>query len=516
MSKRTIVLIILDGFGIGKNDQSNPIYIVNPKNINHLKENFPFASLQASGIAVGLPWKEEGNSEVGHLTLGAGKVVYQNYPRITLAIRDQSFFKNEIIKKAFDHAKQNNSAVNLIGLLSDGNIHSSFEHIEALIKFAENEQVKNLNIHLITDGRDSPPTSSIDLLKKLPELAKNNLATIAGRYYAMDRDKHWDRTQKYYQVLIGEGIVIEGDIENYIKNTYQKKLNDEYVLPAIISKEKNIKDNDSIIFFNFREDRMRQIVDPFINKNFTDFPIKDLQNIFIATMVSYSDQFNAPAIYLKEIVENPLSKILSDNDKFQFKIAETEKYAHITYFFNGEKEAPFKNEYRILIPSKAEFHPESHPEMMADEITNRVIEAITEQSYDFILANYANPDIIAHTGNYEASLKAVEVIDEQVGKITKAVLENNAILIITSDHGNIERVVNSQTGEPETKHDISPVPIHLVAKEFEKRKSIKEIKQAEKLTIGILADVAPTILELINLPKPKEMTGQSLLRYLIS
>lgn len=519
MSKRTIILIILDGFGIGKNDQSNPIYVTNPKNINYLKENFPYAGLQASGIAVGLPWKEEGNSEVGHLTLGAGKVVYQNYPKITLAIRDQSFFKNEIIKKAFDHAKQNNSAINLIGLLSDGNIHSSFEHIEALIKFAENEstsgQIK-INIHLITDGRDSPPTSFLDLFKKLPELAKNNLATIAGRYYAMDRDKHWDKIQKYYQTLIGERTIIEENVENYIKNTYQKKLNDEYVLPAIISKEKIIKDNDSIIFFNFREDRMRQIVEPFINKNFTGFPIKNLKNMFIATMVSYSDQFNVPTIYQKEIVENPLSKILSDNDKFQFKIAETEKYAHITYFFNGEKEAPFKNEYRILIPSKEEFHPESHPEMMADEITNRVIEAIAEQSYDFILANYANSDIIAHTGNYEASLKAVEVIDEQIGKITKVTLENNAILIITSDHGNIERVINPQTGEPETKHDASPVPIYLIAKEFEKKKSIEEIKKLEKLTIGILADVAPTILELINLPKPKEMTGQSLLKYLIS
>ncbi|MBI4993804.1 2,3-bisphosphoglycerate-independent phosphoglycerate mutase [Candidatus Wolfebacteria bacterium] len=512
--KRTLVLIILDGWGIGRNDQSNPIHVINPPSINYLKENFPFASLQASGIAVGLPWGEEGNSEVGHLNIGSGKVVYQNYPRISLAIRDKSFFKNETILKAFDHAKKNNSAVNLIGLISDGVVHAAFEHLEALIEFAEMEKVEKLNIHLITDGRDSPPTSSINLLSRFPQKTKENIASISGRYFAMDRDNHWERTQKYYDVITNEGTETK-DFENYIKNTHSQGYNDEYIPPAIINSQKIIKENDAVIFFNFREDRMRQLTKVFVDKNFNQFPIKKFNNLFISTMISYSDEFNVPVAYSKEIIANPLSKILADSDKTQFKIAETEKYAHITYFFNGENEAPFKNEYRVLIPSRKELSHASHPEMMANEITSRVVEAINEGTYDFIVANYANPDIIAHTGNYDASLKAVEVIDQQIDKITKTILDKNAYLIITSDHGNIERLFNPITGEPETKHDPSPVPIHLVAKEFEKKKNPIEIKEAEKSTIGILADVAPTILEIMNLPKSKEMTGESLLKLLI-
>lgn len=512
--KRTLILIILDGWGIGRNDQSNPIYVANPTTINYLKENFPFASLQASGIAVGLPWGEEGNSEVGHLNIGSGKVVYQNYPRISLAIKDKSFFKNETILKAFEHAKKNNSAVNLIGLLSDGVVHAAFEHLEALIEFAEKEKIENLNIHLITDGRDSAPFSSPSLLNRLSPKARKNIASISGRYFAMDRDKHWDRIQKYYDTIINKNKEIE-DIEAYLKNSHSQGYTDEYIPPTLISAKKIVKENDAVIFFNFREDRMRQIVETFVNKNFSQFPVKKFSNLFIVQMISYSDQFNAPVAFQKEIIANPLSRILADLDKVQFKIAETEKYAHITYFFNGENETAFKNEYRILIPSRKELNHASHPEMMANEITSRIIEAINEGSYDFIVANYANPDIIAHTGNYDASLKAVKTIDQQIDKITKTVLDKNAILIITSDHGNIERLFNPLTGEPETKHDPNPVPIHLIAKEFEKKKNITEIKQAEKSTIGILADIAPTILEIMRIPKPKEMTGESLLKLLI-
>ncbi len=273
--KRSIVLIILDGWGIGKNDQLNPIFAANPKNINYIKANFPSACLQASGIAVGLPWSEEGNSEVGHLNIGTGKVIYQNFPLITAAIRDGNFFKNETIKNVFEHSKKNNSAVNLIGLLTDGNVHASLEHLEALFQFAEKERAQKINLHLITDGRDSGPTSSIELLQKIKNLKNynpKNLATISGRYYAMDRDKHWDRTQKYYQALIGDNAIIAEDVENHIKKTHTKGLNDEYVLPAIISSEKIIKENDAVLFFNFREDRMRQIVESFANKDFDKFP----------------------------------------------------------------------------------------------------------------------------------------------------------------------------------------------------------------------------------------------------
>lgn len=515
MSKRTFILLILDGWGIGRNDETNPIFKVQPKNINYLKANYPYAALQASGIAVGLPWGEEGNSEVGHLNIGAGKVLYQNYPRITLSIRDNSFFENKAIKDAFEHSIKNNSTVNLIGLLTSANVHASLKHLENLIKFAEQENVPKINLHLITDGRDSPPQSAIEILKKISFSEKTKLASIGGRYYGMDRDKHWDRIEIHYKTLIGNGEITD-NIENHIKNAYAKDLNDQYIFPASIGPEKKfIKSGDSIIFFNFREDRMRQIVDAFINENFDKFPIKKFSDIYVATMVSYDEKFKIPIAFPKETVDNPLSKVLSDNGKIQFKIAETEKYAHITYFFNGQKELPFPNEYRMLIPSRNDVRHDNHPEMMAIEITSRIIEAIEEGSYDFILANFANPDMIAHTGNYEATIKAIEIIDEQIGKIMKTIFERNGVLMITSDHGNAERLFNPMTGEPETQHDMSPVPIHLAAKEYYQPKSETKINQAEKTTIGILADVAPTILELMNIQKPKEITGQSLLKFLL-
>ncbi|MEK9154662.1 MAG: 2,3-bisphosphoglycerate-independent phosphoglycerate mutase [Patescibacteria group bacterium] len=515
MSKRTVVLIILDGWGIGKHDASNPIFQIKPKNIEFIKSNFPAGALQASGIAVGLPWQEEGNSEVGHLNIGAGKVIYQNYPKISLAIREESFFKNEVLKAAFDHAKKNNSAVNLIGLLTDANVHASYEHLKALIEFSKRENVEKLNLHLITDGRDSPPQSAIELINRLGD-EKSKLASVAGRYYGMDRDKHWDRTQNYYSAITGNGIITDlNNLENHIKGAYEKGLNDEYVVPTLIGPEKRfISDNDAVIFFNFREDRMRQIVDSFITKDFDKFPRKLLSNLYIATLVGYDNRFSVPVAFSKDASENPLSKILADNNKTQFRIAETEKYAHVTYFFNGEKELPFQNEFRVIIPSRSDIHHDEHPEMRAREITERLLSALEEEGYDFILANLANADMVAHTGNYEATVEAIKIIDEEVGKIVSAVLEHNDFLIITSDHGNAERMFNPLTGEPETKHDPSPVPIYLVAKEFQRPKTEIEMDAAEKNTIGILADVAPTILEIMGIPKPKEITGQSLLKFL--
>ncbi|MEK7555607.1 MAG: 2,3-bisphosphoglycerate-independent phosphoglycerate mutase [Patescibacteria group bacterium] len=527
--KRTIILVILDGWGIGRHDESNPIFTVKPSNIDYIKNNFPSGALQASGIAVGLPWGEEGNSEVGHLNLGAGKIVYQNYPRVTLSIQDGSFFKNSALKNAFEHTKKNNSRINFIGLLSKGNVHSSLEHLDALLKFAEQENLfGKVNLHLITDGRDSPPQSAIELLKRLP---KDRLASISGRYYAMDRNKNWDRIQKAYNALVGEGssILIE-DIENHIKKVYQKNLNDEYVEPVLInnSESSRIKDGDAVIFFNFREDRMRQIVEPFIphlskdlkgagliNNEFNKFPTKKFSNLYVATMISYADEFKAPVIFQKEKIENPLGRVLADSQKSQFRVAETEKYAHITYFFNGQREEPFQNEYRILIPSKNVIRHDEHPEMMASEITNRVIGAIEDKGFDFILANYANPDMVAHTGNYQAAIRAVEIVDEEIGKLKEVVLKQNAILIITSDHGNIERMFNPLTGAPETKHDPNPVPIYLVAKEYERKRSETDVRKSENGTIGVLADIAPTILELMSVSKPNEMSGKSLLRELV-
>ena len=523
MSKRTIILIILDGWGKGEANESNPIHVVNPPNINYLKANFPSGLLQASGISVGLPWGEEGNSEVGHLNLGAGKIIYQSYPKISLSIRDASFFENPALKQAFEHAKKNNSAVNLIGLLSQGNVHASLEHLLALIEFAKKENINKINLHLFTDGRDSPPESALELLSQLP---KDKLASLSGRFYAMDREAHWDKTQKAYSVIIGAGPTTQ-NLEAHIKETYTRKFSDEFIEPIVFNPELAVKDNDALIFFNFREDRIRQLAAAFINpirnsehisngagKNFSNFPVKSFNNLYITTMTEYDKDFKVPVAYPPEKIDVCLGGVLSDKGKTQLRIAETQKYPHITYFFNGTREEPFKNEYRVLIPSRNIVRQDEHPEMMANEITTRAVESIAENAFDFILINYANPDIIAHTGNYEASIKAVKIIDEELGKIFKAVLETNAILIITSDHGNIEKLFEPLTGLPETQHDPSPVPIYIVAKEFMRLRTESEIRACERQTIGILADVAPTILELMGINKPKEMTGQSLVKFL--
>ena len=543
--KRTIILAILDGWGVGRTDESNPIFIANPPNINYFKTHFPVGSLQASGISVGLPWNEEGNSEIGHLTLGAGKIIYQYFPKISLAIKDGGFFKNEVLKKAFEHAKKNNSSINLAGLLSNGNVHASIEHLKALIKFAEQESVSRINLHLFSDGRDSDPHSVLSILANLPQ---DKIASLSGRFYAMDRNENWSRTETAYKVLTGNGPLISDfkDLKSHIQKTYDKNLNDEYIEPILIGlastdvtagkptpadvvaskltpasatagkpENRGIKDNDAIIFFNFRNDRMRQLVKAFIDKQFAQFPVQSFSNLYIATMAEYDKSFNLPIAFEEDIIKTSLGKILSEHNKTQMRIAETQKYPHITYFFNGLREPPYSNEYRVLIPSKMVLRQEEDPAMRANEITNRAIEAIGENAFDFILINYANSDMIAHTGNYEAGLKAVQIIDEQLEKISKASLEQNAVLIITSDHGNLERMFDPLTGMPETQHDPNPVPIYLIAKEFEKQKSEAEAREAERITVGLLSDVAPTILELMGIPQPKEMTGQSLLKFLL-
>jgi 2,3-bisphosphoglycerate-independent phosphoglycerate mutase len=513
--KRTVVLIILDGWGMGAQDEFNPIYAANPLNINYLRDNFPTGNLQASGISVGLPWGEEGNSEVGHLTIGAGKIIYQYFPKITMAIRNGHFFSNETLKAAFQHAQKNNSAVHLIGLLSAGNVHSSLEHLLALIKFASMEKINKLNLHLFTDGRDSPPFSAIELLQKIPN---ENIASISGRFYAMDRDNHWERTQRVYNVLTGNSKLISADqINQHIQKIYNQQLNDEYIEPILIKNKevRYIQDNDAIIFFNFREDRMRQIVSPFVLPSFENFPIQQFKNLYIVTMTPYDPKFSIPAAYYPDSIINPLGKIIAENNLSQLRLAESQKYPHVTYFFNGLREEPFPNEFRILISSSASPRPEENPALMAPEITNRLLESLEEKIFNFILVNYANPDIIAHTGDYQACLKTVKIIDEQIGKITKSCLKNNAILIVTSDHGNIERVLNPKTGTAETQHDPNPVPIYLAAPELQRKKTGAEIIMAEKNNAGVLSDIAPTILELLGIPKPIDMTGQSLIKFLI-
>ncbi len=509
--KRTIVLIILDGWGIGRNDGSNPIHTVNTENLRMLEENFPMGSLQASGIGVGLPWGEVGNSEVGHLTIGAGKVIYQYFPRITLAIRDKSFFENKALRDAFLHAKKNNSGINLVGLLTNANTHASIEHLQALLKMAKEQNVENVKLHLFADGKDSPPRSLEKFLKEIPE---GMLATLTGRYYAMDRTQNWQLTERTYGCITGQSGETAANLEETIKNNYGRGLTEEFLPPLRIAPDKFIQDNDALIFFNFREDSIRQLAEPFIVNGFDKFSVTTFENLYIATMARYEEKFSVPVAYPPETVGNPLGRILSEAGKTQLRLAETCKYAHVTYFFNGYQEPPFKNEYRVVLPSLAAPHPDEHPEMMASGITDRLIQAIESRSFDFILVNYANPDTMGHTGNFEAAVEAVKVIDKEIGRILKAGLNPETVIIVSSDHGNVEEMLNPETGRVETQHDPNPVPVYLVAPEFKGRK-FRNWKNLSFEVTGVLSDIAPTILELMEIPQPKEMTGKSLLGELI-
>lgn len=511
--KHTVALIVLDGWGIGQEDQSNPIHAVQPKTISYLKHNFPSGSLQSSGMAVGLPWKEEGNSEVGHLTMGIGRIMYQHYPRISLAIKDGTFQKNEAICNAFNHALQNKSRVHFVGLIGQANVHSSMEHLTELIALARQKEVPFI-LHLFTDGRDSDPYAAFTIIKTLPQ---ESIGSISGRYYAMDRDKHWELTQRAYQAITGDAPYIPAaEIQNHIEKTYAKKLNDEFVSPiGVESQERAIHDNDAVFFFNFREDRMRQIAESFINPYFQQFPIKKFTNVYFASMTLLREDFTIPVAFPPDRIQGCLGKELADHQKVQLRIAETQKYAHVTFFFNGLNDKPFPNEYRVLIPSRMIPRQDEDPEMQAPAITTRLIQALEEETFDFILVNYANPDMVAHTGNYEASKKAVRIIDDQLAKVVAAALKTNTTLLITSDHGNIERLFNPVTGEPETKHDANPVPLYMVDRRFIRPVNESQIHEREHLTMGMLCDIAPTILELLGIQKPSYMTGESLLKQLL-
>ncbi len=506
MSKQSVILLILDGWGIGSKGDSNPIFKANPETIAYVKSHFPSGSLQASGISVGLPWNEEGNSEAGHLNIGAGRIVYQNYPRISLAIHDNSFFKNKNLRKAFEQSKEHRSAVHLAGILSASNIHASLEHLRALMEIAEKEGI-SYYLHLFTDGIDSPPQSALHLLEKIPH---EKIATLTGRLYAMDKDRHWERTQQAYNALTGQCPVMENP-SAHIEKAYAKRQTDEYIAPAKVAAYEGLKPHDSLIFFNFREDGIRQLARIFADKTFAEFPVALPENLYTLTMIPYNPAFPLPVIFEPQELENPLGKVLADHGKNQIRIAEAYKSAHITYFFNALRDEPFLNEYRVIIPSLTDLHPEAHPAMQIEEITTRTVSAI-EEKFDFILVNFANSDRIAHTGNYEAALEAIRIMDKKIKEIVDVSLKTNTILIITADHGNIERMFNPMTGQTETQHDKSPVPIYLVAQQFERLRSPAEINDSEALTCGILADVAPTILELLGIPQPQEMTGKSLVK----
>ncbi len=516
MPAKTLVLAILDGWGIGRHDHTNPIFQVNPKTIAYLKQNYLAGALQSSGIAVGLPWNDVGNSEVGHLTIGSGKVIYQHYPRITLAIERGDFFKNQVFLQAFEHVKKNNSALNIAGLLTEGNVHSAFEHLQALIEFAAEQKIERINLHLFADGKDSRPQSAVTLIDRLRRVTDDAgvgvLASFIGRHFGLDRDSHWDRTKLAYDAMVGSIPASTVPLRQVIDATYEGGGNDEFIPATLLGPEtRPIQDGDALIFTDFREDSIRQIVETFVLPGFDKFPVKKFQNLFVATMTEYAKNFNVPVAFPSEEITHPLGRVLSDAGKTQLLIAETEKYAHVTYFFNGYRDEPFPGQTKFLIPSRNVERHDQEPQMMAAAVADKVVEAVVKHEFDVVIVNFANADMVAHTGNFAAGMIAIQTVDEQLGRVVKACEETGSYLVVTSDHGNAEVMVDAMTGSPETSHDPSPVPVYVLGPEYKRPKSAQAGEATEAEAVGILSDVAPTILDILHIPKPAEMTGQSLL-----
>ena len=503
MSK-PVVLAILDGFGITEEKEGNAVYLAKKPNLQKISENFLGAKLHASGISVGVPWGEVGSSEVGHANIGAGLVVYQNYPRISLAIQDGSFYK----LPAWDEALKK-PAVHLIGLATNSGIHAHIEHLLALIKMLATKKYKGrVFIHLFTDGEDAPPRSApvfIEMIEKeIAESGIGQIASVTGRYWAMDRNKNYDRTERAIAcVAEGKGAIAK-DAREAVQKAYEKSVEDDLIEPTCIVNGKGapvgvLKNTDAVIFFNFRPDRARQLAEALVKTG-----------ALIITMTEYQEGLQVKVAFPPQYITHPLASAISGAGKSQLHIAESEKYAHATYFFSGGKEFPFPGEDRETIPSPPVLSYDKKPEMAAYEITDKILLAIQKQKYDFIVVNFANGDMVGHTGNLKATIRAVEILDECLGKIAAAVLAQDGAMVITADHGNCEEMINLETKKPETEHSTNPVPLWIIGNAY--RASDKPAMPPEAQPAGILADVAPTILEIMQIPEPAEMTGKSLLR----
>lgn len=495
------MLIILDGFGINKSEVGNAAKLANTPTIDRLYKNSPHTEIFASEEYVGLPHGQMGNSEVGHLNIGAGRVIYQNLTKITESIKSGGFFQNPEFIKAIENAKINNSKMHLVGLLSKGGVHSHFDHLKALVKLMAEEGVEKTYIHAITDGRDVSPYAAIDDIgefqEELKKVGNGEIATISGRYYAMDRDNRWERTKKYYDNLTTDIDFIEEDILDYIKDSYDREITDEFLEPAKFVKNSEIEENDSVIIFNFRPDRVRQITRALVDDDFRGFERKKI-NITLVTMTEYDKNIKNKFVAFKyEIPRDTLGEVLEKNKINQLRIAETEKYAHVTFFFNGGREKPFELEDRILIPSPKVATYDLKPEMSADEVTDAVIEELNEDKYGVIILNFANPDMVGHTGDLKAAIRAVETVDRDLGRILKVLKEKDGVAIITADHGNCEYMIDEK-GNIVTSHSTNPVPVFVFNKDVKLRSG------------GALCDLSPTILKILDIEKPELMTGESL------
>ena len=509
MDKKTTMLMIIDGFGINPEENGNAVKLANTPTLDKLYKQCPNTIIHTSGLDVGLPEGQMGNSEVGHTNIGAGRIVYQELTRITKSIEDGDFFSIPEFNQAIENCKKNNSKLHIMGLLSDGGVHSHNRHLYGLLEMAKRKGFEDVYVHCFLDGRDTPPASAegyiTELEKKMEEKGVGKIASIMGRFYAMDRDKRWERVQKAYDALVnGEGEKATTAV-SAIEGSYQKEVFDEFVVPTIITNADGmptatIAQNDSVIFFNFRPDRAREITRAIVDSDFHEFE-KKLLNVYYVCFTSYDETMpNVNIAFKKDEIKNTYGEIISNNGLTQLRIAETEKYAHVTFFFNGGEEKQYKNEDRILIPSPKVETYDLKPEMSAIEVTDKVVEAILAKKYDTIILNYANCDMVGHTGSLEAAIKAVETVDSCLARVLDAMKENGGTLLITADHGNAEQMIDYKTGEPHTAHTTNVVPLIIVG--------------MDNITLqeGRLADLAPTMLDIMGIEKPAEMTGNSLIK----
>ena len=508
MSKKPTVLMILDGYGLNDKVEGNAVAQAKTPVMDKLMAECPFVKGNASGLAVGLPDGQMGNSEVGHLNMGAGRIVYQELTRITKEIQDGDFFKNEALLHAVKSAKENGSALHLFGLLSDGGVHSHNTHLYALLELAKREGLENVYVHCFLDGRDTPPASGKgyveQLVDKMKEIGVGQVATVMGRYYAMDRDNRWDRVELAYNAMVkGEGAEAACGI-CAVQNSYDNGKNDEFVVPAVVKKDgapvATIKDKDSVIFFNFRPDRAREITRAFCADEFDGFAREKRLDLTYVCFTEYDETIpNKEVAFHKVSITNTFGEFLAAHNMTQARIAETEKYAHVTFFFNGGVEEPNKGEDRILVKSPKVATYDLKPEMSAYEVCDKLTEAIRSEKYDVIIINFANPDMVGHTGIQAAAIAAVEAVDECVGKTVEALKEVGGQMFICADHGNAEQLIDYETGAPFTAHTTNPVPFILVNYDETLHEG------------GCLADIAPTLIEMMGMQQPAEMTGKSLL-----
>lgn len=521
---RPAVLMVIDGFGIAPDSEGNAVTRAKMPFFDELTRRYPVVPVRASGETVGLMWGEMGNSEVGHLTIGAGRVYYQALPRIERAINDKSFFQNEALLKAVSQAKQTGGTLHIMGIMSAGKVHGYNTHAYALLQLAKDQGITDVAVHCFLDGRDTLYNSGIDFInelqQKISEIGVGRIASMSGRYYAMDRDNRWDRIEKAYNaIVLGQSSETTENPAEALQASYAKEVYDEEFVPMVVTKggqpAATVKPGDAVIFFNFRPDRARQITKAFALPSFDKFERQYIENLVFVTLMEYEAGLPVDVAYPPVILSNTLAEVISNAGLVQLHIAETEKYAHVTFFFNGTREDPFPNEDRAIIPSPKVSSYDQQPEMSAIKLTDRVIKEIKTDNYDVVIMNFANPDMVGHTGNLEATIKAHEVIDEQVKRIVTEVLAKNGVVLITADHGNAEEVQNLQTADIDKEHSTNPVPFYIIGNQFEGKPGFAgDIPNGDLSLVppvGMLADVAPTLLKILGIPQPPEMGGTPLI-----